>query len=64
MKKAVHVWHLEITAPSRLKRTDRARDYQLFQANPPLPELARFLYVSVGAQWIWYLSGSHTGRLF
>lgn len=54
MKKQIHVWHLEITSQS--VRDDKLqRDYHLERLTLPLPALARYLYVAVGAPWCWYM---------
>lgn len=53
----VQVWHLEMTsrqgdaAPSQCN--DRA--YTLQKTSAPLPELNRFLYVTVGGPWLWFM---------
>lgn len=50
---SIHVWHLEMT--SRPEAATEPRQYTLRQAHTPLPELNRFLYVTVGAPWMWYM---------
>lgn len=54
MKKHIHVWHLEITDQPTRNDTSPCR-YDLQRLNLPLPELARYLYVAVGAPWCWYM---------
>ncbi len=54
-KVKVHVWHVEMLEPPEPKRESSGRSYDLRQAVIPLPELNRFLYVAVGAPWIWYM---------
>lgn len=54
MKKHVHVWHLETLQRPR-RDAALSRTYSLAQITLPLPELARFLYVTVGAPWCWYM---------
>ena len=50
----VHVWHLEMTKPPETKPRHE-KLYALKQTETPLPELNRFLYVTVGAPWMWYM---------
>ncbi|TVQ27497.1 MAG: GNAT family N-acetyltransferase, partial [Spirochaetaceae bacterium] len=52
----VTVTHLEMTAPEQLRGPQRecACDYALLQAEIPCPEYNRFLYTSVGSQWMWH----------
>lgn len=54
-KVKVHVWHIEML--DRDQGTVEAIDktYELKKAETPLPELNRFLYVTVGAPWTWYM---------
>jgi GNAT superfamily N-acetyltransferase len=55
MKERVTTWHVEMTAPAELKPAGAPRTpYQLDRARVPVPELSRFLYASVGAEWRWY----------
>ncbi|MCZ6501978.1 MAG: GNAT family N-acetyltransferase [Gammaproteobacteria bacterium] len=54
-KGKIHVWHIEM-----LKRADTTSEsiektYDLKLVEVVLPELNRFLYVTVGAPWTWYL---------
>jgi len=50
----VTTWYLEMQAPVRLKpaRPPR-REATLMRAEIPCPELSRFLYQVVGADWCW-----------
>jgi GNAT superfamily N-acetyltransferase len=53
-KVPIHVWHLQMT--SKPVESVSASDlYDLRKAETPLPELNRFLYVTVGAPWNWYM---------
>ena len=54
MKKEVHVWHVEITDASKLPvKLDPG--YELKKLETVMPEFNRFLYVSVGSAWQWYM---------
>ena len=53
VKKHIHVWHLEIREPETSDR--RNRGYRLERVGQPTPEFARYLYVAVGAKWLWYM---------
>ncbi|MDA0273321.1 MAG: GNAT family N-acetyltransferase, partial [Proteobacteria bacterium] len=55
MKKEIHVWHLEITDPHLIPTAPASGRYVLNQLHQPTPEVARFLYLSVGAPWTWYM---------
>ena len=56
MKELVTTYHLEIGAQEDLVPVGTSRTrYQLVRAKVPLPELNRFLYASVGADWRWYM---------
>jgi len=57
MKKRIKVWHLEITDANRIptEATIVERPYDLKKINHNLPELNRFLYIAVGANWCWYM---------
>src|SRR5437879_2053398 len=50
----VTTWYLEILDPRELrpKRSPRA-DLALVRVEPPIPELNRFLYATVGGGWYW-----------
>jgi ribosomal protein S18 acetylase RimI-like enzyme len=51
----VTVHHLELTDPSQLSPgSSETVAYDLVQSEIPSPELNRFLYASVGADWCWY----------
>ncbi|MDH3640995.1 MAG: GNAT family N-acetyltransferase [Gammaproteobacteria bacterium] len=55
MRTLVTTHHLELTEPGQLKPAKpSSAAYQLVQAEVPSPELNRFLYASVGADWCWY----------
>lgn len=60
MKQSIHVWHLEIIKPTADVRP--GRPYRLEQILSPAPEFARYLYVAVGAKWLWYMRHSWTLR--
>jgi GNAT superfamily N-acetyltransferase len=51
---SVTTYHLEMLDPRDLrpKRSSRA-DVTLSLINPPMPELNRFFYTAVGADWYW-----------
>lgn len=55
MKTLIKVWYLEMTEPPELKTGMSHRNYSLHQVKIPFPELNRFLYGQVGADWCWYL---------
>ncbi|MEX0943701.1 MAG: GNAT family N-acetyltransferase [Pseudomonadales bacterium] len=55
MKTAIHVWHLEIADPVLIPPETVDRPYQLDHLEALMPELARFLYSTVGAPWTWYM---------
>ena len=52
--KDVHVWHLEMKEATARKEPPNQR-YELRKVRKPLPEFNRFLYVTVGAPWMWYM---------
>jgi len=55
MKVLVTTYHVEINSAAELVPTGSSRTpYELIRAELPLPELNRFLYASVGADWRWY----------
>ena len=55
MRTLVTTHHLELTDPAALQPARPAVvAYDLVQAEVPTPELNRFLYASVGADWGWY----------
>lgn len=54
-KEKIHVWHIEMRDRGRVTRELVDRSYELRKADIPLPELNRFLYVTVGAPWTWYM---------
>ena len=51
----VTTYHLEMLDPRHLrpKRSPRA-DVALVHIHPPMPELNRFFYTAVGADWYWH----------
>jgi GNAT superfamily N-acetyltransferase len=56
MRERVTTYHLELTGADRLVPGQPSRlPYTLARAEVPLPELNRFLYAAVGAQWGWYM---------
>lgn len=60
MRQHIHIWHLEIKNPEREPGGERA--YRLERASNPSPEFARYLYVAVGARWLWYMRLDWTRR--
>ena len=55
VRRLVTVHYLELTDPSQLSPgNSETVAYVLVQAELPNPELNRFLYASVGAEWCWY----------
>ncbi len=55
MQKLVTTTYLEMNSPSQLRPAPQPEGpFQVMRAEVPCPELNRFLYVSVGAKWIWY----------
>ena len=50
----VHVWHLDMNEPTP-KKHSRHHLYELRKVQTALPELNRFLYVTVGAPWMWHM---------
>ncbi len=56
MKELVTTYHLELTEPGQFSAASgSSTPYTLMRAQRPLPELNRFLYASVGADWRWYM---------
>jgi ribosomal protein S18 acetylase RimI-like enzyme len=56
MEELVTTYHLEINDPADFTPTANSRTaYEVIRAGIPLPELNRFLYASVGADWRWYM---------
>jgi GNAT superfamily N-acetyltransferase len=56
MKERVTTYHVEIDDPSAFRPAKPGRiDYEVRRSRVPLPELNRFLYASVGANWRWYM---------
>jgi GNAT superfamily N-acetyltransferase len=55
MQRHVITTHLEMTGRDQHRPAQPAAvDYQLQRAEIPCPELNRFLYAAVGAEWGWY----------
>ncbi len=55
MRQLVTTHSLEISSPAEVVGARASRiDYQLQRVELPCPELNRFLYASVGAEWMWY----------
>jgi L-amino acid N-acyltransferase YncA len=51
---AVTTWYLEMTDPGQLRPRRSARpDVRVARVNVPMPELNRFFYTAVGADWFW-----------
>jgi len=56
LKTSIKVWHLEITGTGTAEKpAGIPRPYALREAKVALPEVSRFLYVTVGGRWRWYL---------
>lgn len=56
MRERVTTYHLELTdAADLIPAAGAAEAYTLMRAEEPLPELNRWLYASVGADWRWYM---------
>lgn len=55
MRTLVTIHHLEITSPDQLRpAAPSAQPYELVRVEIPSPDLNRFLYATVGADWRWY----------
>jgi len=55
LRALVTTHHLELTSPGGAEGgTPAGRSYELVRVEIPSPELNRFLYVTVGADWCWY----------
>jgi ribosomal protein S18 acetylase RimI-like enzyme len=54
MERLVTTTYLEMTSASRVTPFQGERRLDLRRAEIPSPELNRFLYVTVGADWWWY----------
>ena len=55
MKQRVTTYHLEINALADHQPAGPPRTaYQLIKVESPIPQLNRFLYAAVGADWYWY----------
>ena len=55
MKTQIKVWHVELKDPDSVPVLDLDRPYRLEQIKHPTPEFSRFLYISVGSPWQWYM---------
>jgi ribosomal protein S18 acetylase RimI-like enzyme len=56
MRELVTTYHLELMQPEALVPAAAARTpYRVERSTVPVPELNRFLYASVGADWRWYM---------
>ncbi|MCB1684034.1 MAG: GNAT family N-acetyltransferase [Pseudomonadales bacterium] len=56
MEGTVTIWHLELSDPEQFTAAGpSALPYELIRSEIPQPELNRFLYASVGADWTWYM---------
>jgi len=56
MKERVTTYHVEIDHPAEFRPAKPGRiPYEVRRARIPVPELNRFLYASVGADWRWYM---------
>ena len=56
MRELVTTYHLELKRPDDLTPARPARTpYELVRSTIPIPELNRFLYATVGAEWRWYM---------
>jgi len=55
MRRQVTTTYLEMTEPEALQLAKtHATPFDLVRAEIPCPELNRFLYTAVGADWVWY----------
>jgi len=55
MQKSVTITYLEMTDRGQFRPARAASaDFELKQVEVPCPELNRFLYTAVGADWLWY----------
>ncbi|MEZ5559066.1 MAG: GNAT family N-acetyltransferase [Pseudomonadales bacterium] len=54
MKQDVTITYVELLDPGQLRPAKPARvAYQLMQVEDPTPEYNRYLYATVGADWVW-----------
>ncbi len=54
-KLSMVITYLEMTKPpSRILRSKRSEHLSIIRANPPTISFYRFLYNSVGSDWLWY----------
>ncbi len=54
MDQLVQDTFLEMTEQSQARFSDRERRLEIRQAKKPCPELSRFFYTTVGADWGWW----------
>jgi GNAT superfamily N-acetyltransferase len=55
MKTHIDIWHVELKDSARVPAADVDRPYRLEQIEQPAPEFNRYLYISVGSAWQWYM---------
>lgn len=56
MKERVTTYHVEMDDPAGFRPAGPGRiPYEVRRSHVPIPELNRFLYASVGADWRWYM---------
>ena len=56
MRQLVTTHSLELESSDHLSASDDGfKPYELVRVEIPCPELNRFLYASVGADWLWYM---------
>jgi N-acetylglutamate synthase-like GNAT family acetyltransferase len=55
VKEKIHVWHLEIVDTAQVPKDFSRADYELTRLTDPSPDFARYLYIAVGAPWVWYM---------
>ena len=53
-ERLVTTTHLEMVSRTQLRPARGSRSFELVRADIPCPELSRFLYTAVGADWWWY----------
>src|SRR5438270_500404 len=54
MRVEVTTWYLEMLSPGALRRAPKPlAEARVERADVPPPELSRFLYTAVGADWYW-----------
>ncbi|MFT4631647.1 MAG: GNAT superfamily N-acetyltransferase [Candidatus Pseudothioglobus sp.] len=55
MKTHIDIWHIELKDPGRVPVAGADRPYRLEQITQPNPTFNRYLYISVGSPWQWYM---------